>query len=320
MIQPESTQQSVVQIDNLQKRFGSQVALDGVSLSIPPGVVFAMLGENGAGKSTCLKILLGLEQPNGGRANVLGMNSQKQGIDVRASVGYVPEAPALYGWMTVREIGWFTAGFYGTGFEAEFDRLAREYELPLDRKISKLSKGGRAKVSLALASADQPALLIMDEPTSGLDTLVRRKFLESMVDVAASGRTVLLSSHQISEVERVADHVAILHQGKLLECDSLDRLKQSIEQWVVTLREPAIPLPDVDSKVLLHEGQRSRRRRLLVRDTTPDCLWKLRDSPNVENVEVHTPSLEEIFVGLIRCESQTAGGVQDMNASSEVGK
>ena len=301
--QTELENTPIVTLENVTRRFGSQLALDNVSLSIPRGVVFALLGENGAGKSTSLKIMLGLERCDSGQAKVLGMDSKTQGVAIRSGVGYVPESPALYNWMTVREIGWFTAGFYGDGFQTQFEKLANEYELPFDRKIKNLSKGGRAKVSLALASADKPALMIMDEPTSGLDTLVRRKFMESMIDVAASGRTVLLSSHQIPEVERVADYVAVLHEGKLLECDKLENLKQSIEQWIVTTSDSNIQLPDLDSKILLHEGQRSRRQRLLVRDTTPDCLWKLRDAANVEEVQVHTPSLEEIFVGLIQSQA-----------------
>ena len=313
----QTENQAVVEVAGLSKRFGSTIALDNVSLTIPSGVVFALLGENGAGKSTCLKTLLGLERPDSGSAHVLGMNSSSDGINIRAAVGYVPESPALYEWMTVAEIGWFTAGFYGTGFQAEFERLAAEYELPLDRKIKKLSKGGKAKVSLALAAAHKPPLMIMDEPTSGLDTLVRRKFLESMVDIAASGRTVLLSSHQIPEVERVADTVAIVNQGKLLVCESMGQLKQSMEQWVVTMASNTTKLPSVGSEILLHEGQGSRRQRLLVRNTTPECLWKVRDAEGVQEVEVHTPSLEEIFVGLIKSTKTGASGSHTPDTSSQ---
>jgi len=286
----------VVKISGLSKRYGRTQALDNVSLTIPPGVVFALLGENGAGKSTTLKTLLGLEKPDSGTAEVLGMDCEKHGIKIRSTVGYVPESPALYDWMTVKETGWFAAGFYGDGFMTEFERLAAEFDLPLDRKIKKLSKGGRAKVSLALATAHRPPLLIMDEPTSGLDTLVRRKFLESMIDVASSGR----SSHQIPEVERVADIVAVVNQGKVLVCKPLDELKQGMEQWVITMENDDADLPKFGAQILLHEGQKSRRRRLLVTNSTPDCLWKLRDNPAVSAVEVHTPSLEEIFVALMK--------------------
>ena len=179
-----------------------------------------------------------------------------------------------------------------------------------------MSKGGRAKVSLALASAHKPPLLVMDEPTSGLDTLVRRKFLESMVDVSASGRTVLLSSHQIPEVERVADIVAIVNQGKLLVCDTLDNLKQNMEQWVVTMKDVASELPSTQSTVVLHEARGSRRQRLLVSDTTPECLWQMRDDPLVEEVLVHTPSLEEIFVGLMKSGKSLSGAQADQTASA----
>lgn len=307
----------VVKMSGVSKSFGAQMALDNVSLTIPRGIVFALLGENGAGKSTCLKTLLGLEAPDRGQAEVLGMDSRKQGIDIRAAVGYFPENPALYDWMTVAEIGWFTAGFYGAGFQTEFERLAAEYELPLNQKIGKLSKGGRAKVTLALATAHQPPLLILDEPTSGLDTLVRRKFLESMVDVAASGRSVLLSSHQIPEVERVADTIAIINRGKLLICDSLDNLKQSMERWVVSLASPEVALPDIKAKTVLHEGQQTRRQRLLVRDMTPECLWAIRDHEGVQDVEVHTPSLEEIFVGLMKS-SHAGDGQPSGDGTNEV--
>ncbi|MEX0613049.1 MAG: ATP-binding cassette domain-containing protein, partial [Pirellulales bacterium] len=207
---------SAIELANVTKRYGGTTALESFTLEVPSGVVFALLGENGAGKTTAIRLMLGLTEATGGEVRVLGLDSRHDGLAIRRRVGYLPERPTLYEWMTVAEIGWFTAGFYGEGFEHGYRTLVAGFHVPMDRKLSQLSKGMRAKVALSLAMAHRPELLLLDEPTSGLDTLVRREFLESMVDIAAEGRTVLLSSHQIGEVERVAEIVAIMHAGRLL--------------------------------------------------------------------------------------------------------
>ena len=174
----------VIRLSRLSKHFGSQIALREVSFEVPPGVVFALLGENGAGKTTAIRIMLGLAEPNSGTTEVLGLPSATRGLEIRRRVGYVPEHPTLYEWMTVAEIGWFAAGFYGDGFLSEYLRLAGEFGLPRRRKLKALSKGMRAKVSLSLALALNPELLVLDEPTSGLDALVRREFLEWAIHFA----------------------------------------------------------------------------------------------------------------------------------------
>lgn len=293
----------VIQLDRVSRTFGKKLALNNVSLEVPQGCVFALLGENGAGKTTAIKNILGLDRLTQGSIQVLGMDPHRSGTEVRRRVGYVSDSPALYDWMTVSEVGWFTAGFYPDGFSACYSRLCEQFELEMDQKIKTLSKGGRAKVALALSMAHEPELLIMDEPTSGLDTLVRRKFLESMVDVAALGRTVLLSSHQIPEVERVADHIAIIHQGNVLVCDRLDELKQRIERWVISFSGSELSLPNFDGQVIFHEGQNRKRQQIIIRDPGPDALWQLRDHPGVADVEVHTPSLEEIFVAYLKSDA-----------------
>ena len=239
----------IIRLKNVSKHYGRQTALDKVSLEVPPGVVFALLGENGAGKTTAIRILLGLTEPDDGTAEVLGMDSRTQGLEIRRSVGYVPERPTLYDWMTVAEVGWFAAGFYGDDYESRYREFAQGFELPLDRKIKALSKGMRAKVALSLAMAREPQLLVLDEPTSGLDTLVRREFLESMVDLTASGQSVLLSSHQIGEVERLSDIVAIVRDGRLLLVEPLDRLKAEMWQLTFTLTDSAGEPPPLDCEV-----------------------------------------------------------------------
>jgi ABC-2 type transport system ATP-binding protein len=286
---------SVIELVNVTKRFGSQTALDNVSLAVPPGVVFALLGENGAGKTTAIRLMLGLAEATAGEVRVLGMDSRRDGLPIRRRVGYLPERPTLYDWMTAQEIGWFTAGFYADGFEHHFRTLVEGFRVPLGRKLSQLSKGMRAKVALSLAMAHRPELLILDEPTSGLDTMVRREFLESMVDIAAEGRTVLLSSHQINEVERVADIVAMVHRGRLLLVEPLDELKRTTRQLTVTVSDGSAALPALDGRVI-HGRRRGRQWDILVRGLDDAALERLRFDESIVAVEARTPSLEEIFV------------------------
>jgi ABC-2 type transport system ATP-binding protein len=306
----------IIRLDRLTKRFGAEIALDAVSLEVPPGVVFALLGENGAGKTTAIRIMLGLAQPNSGQAEVLGMNSSKQGLGIRQRVGYVAERATLYEWMTVEEIGWFTAGFYGPGFLPEYAKLAAQFGLPPKKKLKALSKGTRAKVALSLALAHQPELLVLDEPTSGLDALVRREFLESMVDRASQGQTVFLSSHQIVEVERVADIVAILSKGKLLLVERLDELKAQVKRLIITLKDGAATTPALGGHVLSQRWQ-PRQGEAIVRGITDGQLAMLRANEEVAAVEVHATSLEDIFIAYMQGNATVLFGNANANLQQE---
>ena len=308
MTETQSRMTAVIQIEGLSKRYGSQKALDGLSLSVPEGSIFGLLGENGAGKTTTIQTLLGLVRPDGGRTSVLGLDPVRSGIDVRRQTGYVPESPVLYDWMTVAEIGWFAAGFHldlhgtTTSYQLRYTELTRGFDLPPTRKIKALSKGMRAKVSLSLALASDPALLILDEPTSGLDVLVRREFLESMVDLAGAGRTVVLSSHQISEVERVASHVALLHKGKLMLAQPLDELKSHTFLLSVSFasrEHPSTP-PEGRALELIDAEDAARQAHWLVRAADRSACEVVRALPGVEHLEIETPSLEEIYIGYMR--------------------
>lgn len=287
---------NAIELLNVTKTYGSTTALDRISLAVPPACVFALLGENGAGKTTAIRLMLGLTEPTAGDVRVLGLDSGREGLAIRRRVGYVSERPTLYEWMTATEIGWFAAGFYADGFEQHYRTLVGAFRVPLDRKLSQMSKGMRAKVALSLAMAHRPELLILDEPTSGLDTLVRREFMESMVDIAAEGRTVLLSSHQIGEVERVADVVAIMHAGRLLAVERLDELKRTTRELTVTVSDATAPLPKFEGEVI-HRRSRGRQWEVLVRGFDEVALERLRFADGIVAVESRTPSLEEIFVG-----------------------
>ncbi|MDR2704503.1 MAG: ABC transporter ATP-binding protein [Planctomycetaceae bacterium] len=288
---------TVLELNNVTKSFGVNIALNQVSYKVSSGSVFALLGENGAGKTTTIRILLGLCEPDHGFSTVLGLDSQKNDLKIRQSVGYVPEQPVLYDWMSVEEIGRFTAAFYPIGFANFMKRyfeLTEQYQLNKHAKIKSLSKGMKAKVSLALALAHDPELLILDEPTSGLDALVRREFLESMVDRAAAGQTVFLSSHQIAEVERVADTVAIMKKSKLLLVEPLEELKKTTSVLTVTLNDE-IPLA-APFETIIEQRTNGRERRFIGRHLRADAEQLLKEQSNITRFEFRTPTLEEIFI------------------------
>lgn len=292
------TGNSAITIKGISKKFRRTQALDDVTLQVPTGTVFALLGENGAGKTTLIRSILGLETPDTGSVDVLGMDPARAGLELRRKIGYVADSPALYEWMTIAEIGWFAAGFYPEGYQENYQSYIQRFKLSANEKVKNLSRGMRAKVNLSLALAHEPDLIIMDEPTSGLDTVVRRRFLESMIDIAAEGRTVLLASHQIPEVERVADIVAIVNQGKVQLVERLESLKARMEWWTVLLKDGNSQLPNLGLKVLLEES-RNRVFKLLVDSASSDQLCRLREHDWVQSVEVDVPSLEEIFVAYI---------------------
>jgi len=300
---------AAIRVVRLTKRYRDHTAVDGLSLEVPEGAVYGLLGENGAGKTTTLRTLLGLIAPDAGAVEVLGLDPTREGLRVRRRVGYVPEVPALYDWMTVDEIGWFAAGFHpGPGgdtlaYRARYRGVSGGFGLPAGRKIKALSKGMRAKVSLALALAADPALLILDEPTSGLDVLVRREFLESMVDLAGSGRTVLLSSHQIGEVERVASHVALMHKGRLLLAEPLETLRARTFRLSLTFAgrdHPTAPPAGLGLDLIdADDAPRQAAWFVHARDRGA-CEAAARSIPGVDSVEVVSPSLEDIYIAYMR--------------------
>lgn len=297
----------VFELKNITKRFGRQIAVNNVSLVGERGTVVALLGENGAGKTTALRILLGLLEPDAGSARVFGLDSWAHGQEIRRRVGYVPDRPALYKWMTVDEIGWYCGGFYDQSFVQNYRRMICEFGLPLKKRISTMSRGMKAKVGLALSISHDPELLILDEPTSGLDPIVRREFLESMVDVAATNRTVLLSSHQIPEVERIADVVCIVKNGQLEIVERLEELKTSLSELTVTMHNGATDIPTPPG-VLISKMQQDRQWKLLVRHARDSEVEEFRQDVKIAAVELKQPTLEDIYVGYMQgSESITDG-------------
>jgi ABC-2 type transport system ATP-binding protein len=286
-----------IEIHDLTKHFRGKLAVNRLSLSVPRGSIFALLGDNGAGKTTTIRMLTGLLRPDGGRATILGHNCWAAAVHLRHRVGYVPERPKFYDWMKVSEIGWFTAGFHHNTFLPRFRELIKRFQLNAKARLRELSKGQYAKVALALALAPDPEVLILDEPTSGLDLFVRREFLASMVALAEEGRTIFISSHQISEVERVASHVAFLADGRLVFTATMDELRQRI----VRLRlcyETTAPDPAHLGTVLQRNGS-GKQWQAVIQDPNRQAVEALRLSEGISEFEEAPLPLEEVYAVLI---------------------
>jgi len=227
----------VVRITGLTRRFRRTVALDGVDLEVPRGGVYGLVGENGAGKTTLIKHILGLLRAQSGSVEVFGLDPVKVPETVLGHIGYLSEDRDLPGWMRVRELMDYTAAFYPKWDMAYAEKLRQAFELDPAARIRNLSRGQLAKAGLLAALAHRPDFLVLDEPSSGLDVIVRRDILAAIIrTVADEGRTVLFSSHLLDEVERVADRVAMVYNGKIVVDTTMDDIRATHHR--VVLRAP----------------------------------------------------------------------------------
>ncbi len=282
----------------LTRRFGKTLAVDGLDLFVPRGGVFGFIGRNGAGKTTTIRMLLGLLSATAGEASVLGLDPARRGVEIRQRVGYAPERHHMYRWMTIAHLIRFVRPFYPTWDDAECERLLKRFGLDPARKVKALSKGMLAKTALTLALAHRPELLVLDEPTGGLDAVVRREFLESIVEMASDGeRTVFLSSHLLADVERVADRVAVLHDGRLALQEPLDALKARIKKVRLRFGDAMPSVVDADGVLRAAAGEREWL--VTVSNFTADTPDALKRRLGAESAEVIHLSLEDIFVELV---------------------
>lgn len=228
----------VITIENLTKFYDGRRVLEDINLKIPRGCIYGLLGRNGAGKTTIIRILLGLEPVTRGQTYIFGKESHQLGAADRAKIGYVAEGHHLIGDYKVERLVGLCKALSKEWNEEFFKHLMTTFRLPMDRKVKELSTGMRAQLNLCLAMAINPALLILDDPTLGLDTVVRRQFLELAIDVIQrEGRTVLFSSHILSDVERIADRIGILVGGKLVVDCTLEELKRRVRKFRLIFKD-----------------------------------------------------------------------------------
>jgi ABC-2 type transport system ATP-binding protein len=303
----------VIVCDRLVMRYRGKTALDGLDLRVPQGAVFAFLGDNGAGKTTTMKILTGLARPDSGQATILGLDCWMRATELRHRVGYMPERPRFYDWMTVGDIGWFTASFHRQGFLPRYREWADRLGLDSEKRLKDLSKGGYARVGLALALAPDPEVLLLDEPTSGLDLLTRREFLASLVELAATGRTILISSHSIAELEKACTHVGLLREGKLILSMRLEELRKKVRR--LSLRFADNPPDSSSLGTVLEQNGTGRFWQVLVQNPEPTAVAALRSNPGVSDFEDVPVTLEEVYAALMARSTNgsiTANGIIPM--------
>lgn len=285
-------------VERLTRRYGSAVAVDNLHLTVPRGTVLGLLGPNGAGKSTTLRMIMGLLRPTTGTVRVLGLDPFQTASQVRQQIGYVPEVSQIYRWMTVREVLRFCRALYVTWQDEQAELLLDMFHLPSSRQVRQLSKGMLAKLSLVIALAHEPRLLILDEPLSGLDPLARDEFLDGVLQGLCGGdRTVIFSSHQLDEVNRLSDSVAVLHAGRLLTHCPLDELR-SAKRVRAVLHDGRLPVETPREAVWQHVNRREWS--LTMHPFSMEVLERLQATNPIQRVDVDDLSLDDIFKDLIR--------------------
>jgi ABC-2 type transport system ATP-binding protein len=240
MLQVRTMSESVINVSELSRRFGATTALAAVSLSLPRGAVYGLVGANGAGKTTLIKHILGLLRAESGSVRVFGLDPLTDPVAVLSRIGYLSEDNDLPGWMSIEELIRYSRAFYPAWDDAYAEELWQAFALDPSAKIRNLSKGQKARAGLLIALAHRPELLVLDEPSSGLDPIVRRDILGAVIrTIADEGRTVLFSSHLLGEVEQVADHVTMINEGKIVLSAPLDAIREShrVDGRVLSLDE-----------------------------------------------------------------------------------
>lgn len=290
--------QPMVQLKNLGRKFGSAHAVIDLSLDIAQGSTLGLLGMNGAGKSTTLRMLMGLLRPGTGEACIDGRSVFKHGPKLRQMIGYVPEQPTVYRWMTVGEAMRFCQKLQPGWDDASAKELLRMFRLDASKRVNTLSKGMATKLHLLLALAHRPRVLILDEPLSGLDPVVRDEFLEGVLaGICERDCTVVLSSHHVDEVQRLADHVAIMHEGRLLLEGETHTLLHETCRLRLTLADSEIRLPSPPGTI----RSRCDRRvcEITVRPCHAETIDAVRNTAGVVQVQSEALSLEEVFKDVV---------------------
>jgi ABC-2 type transport system ATP-binding protein len=293
----------VIETAALWKRYDDVEALRGLDLRVPSGSIFGFLGKNGAGKTTTLKILLGMSRPTKGEARVFGLSPQdgQAGVEIRRRCAFVSDEKDLYDYMTVGEIVAFTRSFYPRWRGDLEQQYLRKFDLSPGRPIKGLSRGTRTKLALLLALSRGAELLLLDEPTSGLDPAMAEEVLQALVShVASEGSTVFFSSHQLAEVEQIADHVAIIDRGQTVVSGALDDLRAQYQRIQLVFEGDA---PEIRVHAPgTHRVTRRGRVLTILTSSHGDAVMAEVKGYRPASIDVTPVSLKDIFIESVRTE------------------
>jgi ABC-2 type transport system ATP-binding protein len=299
-----------IRVEGLCKRFRDREVLKGVSFEVQAGQTFAFLGRNAAGKTTTIRMLLGLLAPDSGSVSILGINPQTNPLAVRRRVGYLAEDQRMFGWMTVAEIVRFIAPFYDAWDEMLAIRYLDQFELPRRTKIKHLSKGQNVRLGLVLALSHRPEVVILDDPVLGLDPIMRKEFNRDLIaHLQGEGRTVLYSSHLLYEVEPVADAVGILSRGQIVRQGTTEELREQVKRLLV----PAAALGRLPGLKLLDVATDGERTALTV-DDAPSAIAALHQI-GIEP-EIVDLNLDEIFEAFVIGRAEIPAGRAAVSVSA----
>jgi ABC-2 type transport system ATP-binding protein len=287
--------QVAIRTEQLTKTYGNIHAVRGIALNVPRGAIYGFLGRNGAGKTSTIKMLLGLARPTAGSAQVLGMNVATERIAILQRTAFVSEKKSLYASLTASELVRFSRGFYPAWSDRAVEKYSRLLEIPLQQRFEKLSHGNQTKVGLLLALSQGADLLILDEPTTALDPVAVDQLMRVLAEVVLDrGCTIFFSSHQLEEVERIAEYAGFLDRGKLLLQSRLDDIKNEFR--LITAAGNSLPA-QTSSQILSVAVEGNFYRYVVTRDGSDFAAGLSRNGATV--TEVAPLSLREIFLQLV---------------------